>query len=720
MSNLTIGSLIRHWELGIGKVQAIDAQGLTINFRDGASHLVKPDDVTPLADDGFWSQAFAEPDTVAQRVKDSPVNVITLLLRDFPRNEARTDEIRAQLGEFVTDWTPWWQQTQNLLKQEPTIDTSRSREGIYALAEKPRTRIDELYQEFRALPDFKTTSANSAKMYNSRKFEVARGIMNQAPKDDDLVPSIRNHVRDYMLAMAQHESVPIAERTEAILRLAERRWVPDPEVASVLTVLSQKPIKIYDLNQFSQNRIIDSLLKHVGMEVGRASFLTAFATEASQIHMATDIFLRGRTEMLMQGLWSGLGENLIDNEPKDAVLRWYKSLASRLQGLGQLFQIIIFDVNLPVDWKKLAEHLTHLLNHLNKLDSSEKVPPETMQSFTALWRRVIACAPYTIQANYLDVPLAMPFRPHLIEPMLAAIYNADPAFNLANRFMERVDQKPDLSLASLLQCFANNYWGYSSAVGVLSHLALRFKATRPDVLSWIAEHVLKVVQDKPEALPQYLPVFDQLAQADSRATWSGRVDIQRQQAFYRLCEAVEQGESILFPPFTFDTITLAGLRNFLTNLAEETQEMLNEFQAQVAQAQAETQAAQDQLRQTTASLEELRQGYRQPDRDSRFAERRRILEGLAATTAEFERFAARQQTKELIGVARRLNRLLADFGTEPFGTLGEEVRYDPARHEFVGASQGTIEMVKVIERGYTIQGLSGQPQVLKPAKVSLE
>lgn len=723
MTEFVLGDLVCHRELGAGQVQKVNAEEITVAFRKGMEQIVRCEDVVSLANDGFWHLVYTDPDAAVRRLNEHPAEAIALLLQDFPNNEARTAEMRGQLEEFVTDWGSWWQRTQKLLKQEPTIDTSRSSEGIYALAEKPRLYTEELFERFQRSPRFKPgPEGDAALIIHPSRLAAARSILIAVSGGERLASDAQHEVQDFVVEVITNDTVSVADRTDLILRMVSLGWLSDDEARSALGELCRRPIKLYELDRFAQNRVIDAVLKYVGLEEGQHSLLTAFATEPALMREVYDIYVaRGQEEKLVRGLWIGLTENLADTKTdKSEIRRWYRALAQRLQGLGDVLHTLVFDANISIDWAQLAERLGQLLTHLNMLDAEETVPEETLHGFVGLWRRSAAFAPPSTRALYLDIPLTIPLRARIVEPILAAIFTADSPLELADTFVERMSQSHDFPLVPLLECIVDEHWGWTSEAEALSYLITHFRA-RADVLKWVTQRTIETVQSRHEVLPLYLPVLDQLALWDQEAVWQEKVNGLRQRAFQDICEAARRGGKLEFPILTFDAISVAGLQDFLADLEGQMRTTLKKAQAQIAQAREETRLAEERLKRSESSLEELRRGYRQPDREAKFAERLRILRDLSATTAEFERFTTRHETgrRELTGVVRRLNSLLGSLGVVSFGTIGDEVVFDPSQHEFVGASEGPVEMVGIIERGYTISDLEGKQRLLKPAKVML-
>lgn len=722
MTELVKGDLVRHWEHGVGQVQTEGSEGIVVSFREGVQQTVEREDIVLLARDGFWSLIYADHDAAVRELNEHPAKAIALLLRDFPNNEARTEEIREQLEEFVTtDWRSWWRQTQRLLKQEPLIDTSRSREGIYALAEKPQSHIEELYAEFRALPRLKSEDDGST-ILNPSKIAVARSILVGISHGGRLTPDKQNDVQDFVVEAATSDTVSVANRANLVLRLLELRWVSDDQASSVLRSLCRNPIRFYELDRYAQNRVINAVFKYAGLEEGHQSFLTAFATGPALMRHVCDLYLaHGQAERLRQGLWIGLSENLVDAETeKSEMRRWYHALAQRLRGLGSVLETLVFDANVLVEWEELARRLAWLVSHLNKLDSAEPVLEETLQSFVGLWRRAMAFAPHSKRTLYLNIPLTEGLRTRIVKPILAYIFSADPALELADAFVERMHESDKRVLSPLLECIVDDHWRWSSEAEAFRFLIAAFNS-RKDVLHWITERTIEAVQSKPGVLLLHLPVLDQLASRDLEATWQEKVNGLRQAAFRHICEAVRRGEELELPAFTFDAMSLGGLQDFLAELEREMTMAVEQAQAHTAQAREEAQLAEERLSRSEAALEELRRGYRQPDREARLAERMLILRAFSAMAAEFERFVTHQETgrRELTGVMRRLNSLLGSFGVVPFGEIGDEVVFEPSEHEFVGASEGTVERVTIVEHGYKIFDLEGKERLLKPAKVML-
>jgi len=121
MTELANGDLIRHPELGMGQVIDMDAERITVSFRRGGERLVPARELAPVSLEGFWREAYSDPEVAARRLSEHPADAVALLLRDFPNSEAQTTEIRQDVEEFVSDWAAWW------LRDLSTRTTRRAR-----------------------------------------------------------------------------------------------------------------------------------------------------------------------------------------------------------------------------------------------------------------------------------------------------------------------------------------------------------------------------------------------------------------------------------------------------------------------------------------------------------------------------------------------------------------------------------------------------------------
>lgn len=96
-------------------------------------------------------------------IEAEPTRAVVLVLRDFPQQRAKQEEIKDYLAAYIKDWAEWWKRTQVLLKEAEYIDTSNSKLREYGLREAALSRVDETFDHFQRLrhrlprPEFKIT-----------------------------------------------------------------------------------------------------------------------------------------------------------------------------------------------------------------------------------------------------------------------------------------------------------------------------------------------------------------------------------------------------------------------------------------------------------------------------------------------------------------------------------------------------------------------------------
>lgn len=719
MADFNTGELVRHAQLGVGRVDKVSTDSVTVAFRSGAANDCTADELVRLAPNGFWQAAYANNEDVLHKLDEAPAEIVVLVLRDMPGGEAHVDAIASELAEFVPNWDAWWEQAQGSLDKHTAIDSSRSHEGIYALANNASASVEDLYERFRTLPRLRSTVQGETTV-NPAKIEVARSVMIALSRDKTARPEMSENLKNFTLDICRDDRVPVRDQVDLLLRGNDLGWLARDQFGSALRDLCSRPILIYDLGRFAQRRIVAAILEHVGFAKGRQSLLTAFAAERQLILEAREACLvHGQPTVLVDGLRTGLTENLLDEamlrDHRDLGIlrRWYKSFGARLEALSQVLDAVVFDAEVRPEPTELLRHLNELVGRLSRLAVREEPPTDMVDRLIGFWRRAMASTPPSEQEAYLSIPSSESMHVAIMVPMLRAVFRLDPSLHTADAFVKRIIGRDWPHLRLVLEHIVRGHWAWRSEVGALLYLCDRC-TERDDALAWLADTTVAAIHDERSRLLEFQPVLDRLSQQEQTRK---RVQGLRQEAFRQICHEIRQGKRPQSLPSGIDGAVLAGLADFIHELDTISQQELSAQRARTEKVREDLRRSQSRLQESEAALDELRRGYHQPEREQRFAERRRILETLTATVAEIERFATVRASRELEGVVRRLNTLFQGLGASAYGTIGETVAFDPARHELVGESEGLGAKVTVVERGYTIQGLDGKPQILKPARV---
>jgi transcription elongation factor GreA-like protein/transcription elongation GreA/GreB family factor len=111
----------------------------------------------PIPDDHFLALRFGTPDLLEQKAKDTPVEVIRMLLRDLgPKTAA---EIKDELCDLVipaAEWTRWWQTTRSKVKKDTIIATPEDIREAFHLRKNELSHEERLQRVLENKPDANT------------------------------------------------------------------------------------------------------------------------------------------------------------------------------------------------------------------------------------------------------------------------------------------------------------------------------------------------------------------------------------------------------------------------------------------------------------------------------------------------------------------------------------------------------------------------------------
>ncbi len=111
----------------------------------------------PVPKNHFLALRFGNPDLLEQKAKESPVEVIRMLLRDLgPKTAA---EIKDELCELVIpagEWTRWWQTTRAKVKKDTMIETPEELREPFRIRHNEVTHEERLQKVLENKPDANT------------------------------------------------------------------------------------------------------------------------------------------------------------------------------------------------------------------------------------------------------------------------------------------------------------------------------------------------------------------------------------------------------------------------------------------------------------------------------------------------------------------------------------------------------------------------------------
>lgn len=108
----------------------------------------------PIPDDHFLALRFGSPDELEQKAKESPAEVIRMLLRDLgPKTAA---EIKDEMCELVIpeeEWAKWWQTARTKIKKDTMIEAPDNLQEPFVLRSAEVSHEDRLRKILESKPD---------------------------------------------------------------------------------------------------------------------------------------------------------------------------------------------------------------------------------------------------------------------------------------------------------------------------------------------------------------------------------------------------------------------------------------------------------------------------------------------------------------------------------------------------------------------------------------
>lgn len=137
-----VSDIVEHWEKGIGKIIAIENEGLCILFRKEGEVILPTNQcgyLKKVEPDGFLSQFYENDNKILEMISEASQDIIKLLIIDNGGKGIERSRIRQLLGKspdfitgwrkdlcFVSDkeWSQWWSKVSKKISKDPTFDTT--------------------------------------------------------------------------------------------------------------------------------------------------------------------------------------------------------------------------------------------------------------------------------------------------------------------------------------------------------------------------------------------------------------------------------------------------------------------------------------------------------------------------------------------------------------------------------------------------------------------
>lgn len=705
------GDFIFHSERGVGRIQAVvseDPQEILLAFqgkepetlpgylleRDGAK-------ISPL---GFRALAYCDPEAAARLLREDPVEAVCLVLEDYPGHKAKTEDLKDYLAPHIEDWEKWWDTAQPLLKENPRIDSSKSRLREYGLHHELQTRSDEAYRAYRRIKPFEDPPIVYAQARRALTEHFEGTKLAEDPLDDLLA---------YFNQAIASSEMPISLRFDALFRLEEWKAISPVDFKSTLRTLSKLPVSLAKMDAYPLNRLADYLLKRPlqpesldllasGIKAGEqiAKRLVEWAERSGQPEISTKFLLQALSEELPHD------KNQIDvpalSRQIDLATRLLRSIPKSspqipniIEAFQRLCRVIVQTEKVGTD-RYLTASLINFAQALYQL--TEKGQPNLSEDVLASLVGPDLTVGFIVMILDIAVRSNMPLK-----------FQAD----LEQYFLNTIDRRKDDFLSPLVSARWTNE---RERIIELVKLASNMKgAALVERSGRLVCELLQNLQEKDWV--DLLPYLIQLVNLPEDWTWKSNLSAFLEKAYL----------SLMLNPLAnldqkqFHEQAVVQAAQEFANLQSENLKIQIDWQEnRLKDLQEKIASLEKQLSDKDTLVRELRSGVGGGTTLARFEERSRILKELVSTIAEFERYAVKQPThsKEIEAVLRRLENLAASYKMVAQEPIGTQVGFTPQRHRLVeGGNLSPGEPVVVVERGFLIRDPQDRLRLLKPALV---
>lgn len=657
-----------------------------------------------VSPEGFRAFAYRDRDAAEKLIIHSPAEVILLVLADFDNLYTKTEKIKDYLvSDFIKllEWDTWWKTTQQLLKNDPRIDTTHSRAREYALAKEQYSRAETDFVQFRA---------NRKLFSQNRLAELARSALKQQKDGHSLLLEHAVELTEYLNSIIFLDHFPINLRLETLFHMLEDRLINPEECHSRLARLLSADIRLYDLEIFAACGVLDELFNGVLGEHELkilATGICADETISEQIiHWASQSH---NVDFIALLLITAFRENLVPTGRET----FYERLKSRFETCYPLLDYLL---DSHADWPNVYESYRCVTKSLvvAKMEEINIVMPSFIKIAAELEQRASK-----IRVDLVDFLLESIIGPALPIEFVLMVMDAcskDPnAMQLDEKARDflwsTADQRRDDLLTPLIGAIDDAPIERAARmVSIIKKYPSQSLINRAANL--IIDYCLQVT---PQEILQLLPTLNYLHGIEGEFAWRSKLELLREKAYIAMFQAIPNINKVQDPSIIQAAERFAQLQN--QNLLAEKEELFEKK----SKLEASVEELKIQLEGNDVKMRELISIQRGDEAGTRFDERIRILRDLADISSEYEAFAFDHpgDHRELAALIKSILNILTKNKVQPMDEIGTQVEFSSAKHRLIDSTYVTNgELVTVIERGFLIKDPKDQIRLLKPARVS--
>ncbi|MBI9108745.1 MAG: transcription elongation factor GreA [Spirochaetales bacterium] len=212
-----IGSFVSHKTWGIGKINKISGDEISIDFVKKRDHTMSlkmaVNALTSLAKDHISVlKVRKKKDVLKEKIKKDIPWALKIIIKSFD-NAANMKQIKASLVPSVLtqgEWSSWSTSARNILKEDPVFGNHPDKADVFMVREKPISKEEKLYNKFKAeknyfnkikaLEDFIKVSDPESDYFNEMFSYFANLLKSYTVASDQVVASffvIKKLVKEY-------------------------------------------------------------------------------------------------------------------------------------------------------------------------------------------------------------------------------------------------------------------------------------------------------------------------------------------------------------------------------------------------------------------------------------------------------------------------------------------------------------------------------------------
>ncbi len=716
-----VGDYLYHSTHGVGRVKQITGDknpDLVIDYQKKPNYRVSARLVLAgcrrLTPDGFLALWYDDPTEAEVLLDKEPARVVAMALKDFEGARAKTEDLKAYLEAALggRDWTKWWRKTQQALKRAEYIDTSKSDDREYRLRLESLSLAEEAFNRFQRI-----------RYLGGRlqALEEARSVFNALRNSSELSPSHVDTLKDFYLQISVDQSLGASSRLDAIYRLGETGWLTKEDVRAAVQQLVAEGLRVYCLEDFAQNRLVDFLIQNADTSYFVPTLLTGLCASKNTMERVLDwIEKRGDSDLVIEALRAVLTENVPPHWPRED----YPSLAARLNSTSILLRLM---VGAPEPMPELLSSYAKLADRVG----TAKLTPVEFGCITSALVRFGSMLFDRVQACCADLAPSVPdalVSDRLSSDFLLGVIGATSDPEVSRDFASGIERSALVRISStdaiLSRILTNTEGDRVQKLSLLTSWAREYAKQNPVLLNWVMMRAVDLC--KGASVTDQVAMIDDLgvlSGISAASSWKRTVDSCLHQAFVnQFRRSIPPHSSCRTEGSTDVTDPLvAAAVDVICERTGSLEQMVSDLRKQLEATRVRLTEMEAHLRDAQSRMGELKQGFVQDPQRLRYEERFRILREFACSVGEFERhFAGDKRSRDMEGILRRLNSLLAAQGVLPRESIGNRITFDPTYCQFsdpTSAGAHGDEPVEVIERGYTIQDPQGHVRLLKPALV---